>query len=147
MKKHTLLFVVALLLTQTGCAMPKVTLKNALLTSLTTKALEIGLDLNIENPNDYALPLQMVDWDLDLFRADFTTGETAFSRNIPAGRTAAVRVPIGINFQSVAIGVQNLLTKRQIPWGIAGGCSFRVPTRDPIRVGFQQQGSWNNPIN
>ena len=129
-----------------GCSLPEVTLKDALLTKLTTKNLEIGLNLEIFNPNDYQLPLQMVDWDLDLFRADFTNGETAFSRNIPAQRRAPVQVPIGINFQSVALGVQSLLTNRQIPWGIGGGCSFRVPTQDPIRVGFSQTGNWANPL-
>lgn len=129
-----------------GCALPEVTLKDALLTKLTQKSLEIGLNLEIFNPNDYQLPLQMVDWDLDLFRADFTNGETGFSRNIPAGRRAPVQVPIGINFQTVAIGVQNLITKREIPWGIGGGCSFRVPTQDPIRVGFSQTGAWANPL-
>lgn len=130
----------------TGCSLPEVKLKDALLTKLTTKNLEVGLNLEIFNPNDYALPLQMVDWDLDLFRADFTNGETAFSRNIPAGRRAPVQVPIGINFQSVAVGVQSLLTNKQIPWGIGGGCSFRIPASDPIRVGFSQKGSWANPL-
>lgn len=129
-----------------GCALPEVQLKDALLTKLTTKNLEIGLNLEIFNPNDYALPLQMIDWDLDLFRADFTNGETAFSRNIPAQVRAPVQVPIGISFQSLAVGVDSLLTKREIPWGIGGGASFRIPTREPIRVGFSQSGSWKNPL-
>ncbi len=130
----------------TGCALPEVKLKDAQLTKLTQKDLEIGLNLDIFNPNDYQLPLSMVDWDLDLFRSDFTNGETPFSRNIPAKRRADVQVPIGINFQSVVIGVQNLFTKREIPWGIGGGCSFRVPTQDPVRVGFAQTGTWANPF-
>lgn len=138
------LTIVALL--ASGCSLPEVTLKDAMLTKLTTKDLEIGLNLDIFNPNDYSLPLQMVDWDLDLFRSDFTNGNTPFSRNIPAQRRAAVEVPIGINFKSVAIGAQNLLTSQTIPWGIGGGASFRVPTQDPVRVGFSQTGQWRNPI-
>ena len=67
----------------TGCSLPEVTLNDALLTKLTPKGFEIGLNLNIFNPNDYALPLNAVDWDLDLFRSDFTSGNTAFS---PGGR-------------------------------------------------------------
>lgn len=130
----------------TGCSLPEVKLKDALLTKLTTKDLEIGLNLEIFNPNQYSLPLQAVDWDLDLFKSDFTNGETGFSRNIPANKRAGVQVPIGISFQSVRAGVQNLLTTRQIPWGIAGGCSFRVPTQEPLRVGFSQSGAWVNPL-
>lgn len=147
MKRNTTLaFVIFAALGASACSLPEVALKDAMLTKLTQRDMEIGLNLEVFNPNDYALPLQMIDWDLDLFRADFTNGETAFSRNIPAGRRAPMTVPIGINFQSVAVGVQNLITNRQIPWGIGGGASFRVPTQDPVRVGFSHSGSWNNPL-
>lgn len=140
----TCLFAIASM--ATGCALPEVTLKNALLTKLNPKGFEIGLNLDIFNPNDYALPLSAVDWDLELFRADFTSGETAFSRNIPGNRRADVQVPIGISFQSVQAGAQKLLTTRKIPWGIAGGCSFRIPASSPIRVSFARQGEWTNPL-
>ncbi len=148
MKTKTALMTVALLAvaSTSGCALPEVTLKNALLTRLSPQGLEIGLDLNIFNPNEYSLPLSMVDWDLDLFRSDFTNGETGFSRNIPAQRRADVRVPIGVNFQSIRAGAEKLLTTRSIPWGIAGGASFRIPGTSPLRVGFDKQGSWTNPI-
>jgi LEA14-like dessication related protein len=129
-----------------GCSLPDVKLKDALLTKLTTKNLEIGLNLEIFNPNEYSIPLSGVDWDLDLFRADFTNGQTGFTRNIPGNRRADVEVPIGISFQSVRVGVQNLLTKREIPWKIGGGCSFRIPASEPVRVGFQQAGRWTNPL-
>jgi len=130
----------------TGCSLPEVTLKDALLTKLSPKGLEVGLNLDIFNPNEYALPLSGVDWDLDLFQADFTAGKTGFSRNIPAQRRADVQVPIGIEFQTVAAGAQKLLTTRKIPWGIGGGCSFRIPAGEPIRVGFAHQGQWTNPL-
>ena len=144
MRKYILFTLIAL--TCTGCALPEVTLKDALLTKLNQKGLEIGLNLDIYNPNEYALPLAAVDWDLDLFQSDFTAGQTAFSRNIPAQRRADVQVPIGIQFQTVAAGAQKLLTTRRIPWGIEGGCAFRLPATDPIRVGFAHQGHWTNPL-
>ena len=145
MKRMISMVALALLL-GSGCSLPEVKLEDALLTQLTTKNLEIGLNLEIFNPNEYSLPLQMVDWDLDLFRSDFTNGETGFARNIPAQKRANLQVPIGISFQSIQAGVQSLLTKQQIPWGIGGGCSFRNPVGDPFRVGFSQTGTWVNPL-
>lgn len=145
MRKH-LLLLITLLTFGSGCALPEVQLKDALLTKLNQKGLEIGLNLNIFNPNDYSLPLSAVDWDLDLFRSDFTEGNTPFSRNIPGQRRADVQVPIGIEFRSIAAGVQSLLTNRRIPWGIEGGASFRIPATSPIRVGFAHQGQWTNPL-
>lgn len=129
-----------------GCAAPTVKLKNALLQKLTTKDLEVGLNFDVTNPNEYQIPISGIDWDLDLFKADFTDGKTAFSRNIPAQRTAGVEIPIGINFKSVAVGVTNLLTKKSIPWGVGGGMSFKVPTQEALRIGYNADGSWSNPL-
>ena len=146
MKKLLLsIFVVSVLFGTTGCLAPSVELKDALLTKLTQKDLEVGLDFDISNPNDYEIPIQEVDWDLDLFRSNFTNGKTAFSRNIPAKNKAGVQVPVGINFQSVAVGATSLLTKKQIPWGFGGGVSFRIPG-SPMRVGFNADGAWENPL-
>ena len=140
------LLLIAVVASSSGCALPEVELKDALLTKLNQKGLEIGLNLEVFNPNDFSIPLSAVDWDLDLFRSDFTAGNTPFSRNVPAQRRAPVQVPIGVSFQTVASGVQSLLTNRRIPWGIEGGASFRIPSTAPIRVGFAHQGQWTNPL-
>lgn len=138
----TLLF--AALLTM-GCATPEVALENALLKKLSTSALELGLNLSILNPNQFALPLQQVEYDLDLFQADFTKGAVDFTRNIPANQRVNVEVPLGIKFSTVSLGVQNFLSKPSIPWGIDGACSFRTP-RGPVRIGFAKSGQWDNPL-
>ncbi len=146
MRRTTILFAAATcLLLSTGCQTPSVRLDNALLKKLTNTGLEVGLDMTVLNPNEYAIPLQQVDWNLDLFSTPFTNGISNFTTNIPAGRTAAFEVPLGISFQSVSVGVQNVLTKRTIPWGFEGGCSFRSPA-GPVRVGFDKQGQWANPL-
>ena len=129
-----------------GCLLPSVNLKNALLTKLTQKDMEVGLKFDVFNPNEYQLPVQGIDWDLDLFRADFTKGNTKFSRNIGAKQNVGVDIPVGVRFQSLAVGVTSLLTQPKIPWGFGGGMSFRSPTKDPIRVGFNAKGDWANPI-
>jgi LEA14-like dessication related protein len=135
----------ACLLVSTGCETPSVRLDNALLKKLTSTGLEVGLDMTVLNPNEYQIPLQSVDWDLDLFQAPFTNGQSSFTTNIPPNRTANFEVPLGISFNTVSVGVQNVLTKRAIPWGFEGACSFRTPA-GPIRVGFQRDGSWANPL-
>jgi hypothetical protein len=147
MRRRLFLFfaAAACLVFASGCQTPSVRLDNALLKKLTSNGLEVGLDMTVLNPNEYAIPLQSVDWDLDLFQAPFTNGTSRFSTNIPAGRTANFEVPLGISFRSVSVGVQNVLTKRSIPWGFEGACSFRTPA-GPIRVGFQRDGTWANPL-
>lgn len=145
-RRTSLLFALAAcLLLSTGCQTPSVSLDNALLKKLTSSGLEVGLDMSVFNPNEYAVPLQSVQWDLSLFQSPFTSGVSNFTTNIPASRKANFEVPIGISFRSVSVGVQNVLTRRTIPWGFDGGCSFRTPA-GPVSVGFSQAGSWQNPL-
>ena len=139
------LLILAMLALTSGCVAPEVTLQNALLKKLSASALELGLNLSILNPNQFALPIQLVEYDLDLFESDFTEGAVDFTRNIPANERVSVEVPLGIKFSTVSIGVQNFLTKPAIPWGIEGACSFRTP-RGPIRIGFEKSGQWDNPL-
>lgn len=145
-RRTVILFALAaMLLVSTGCKAPSVRLDNALLKKLTSSGLEVGLDMTVLNPNEYAVPIQAIDWDLSLFQSPFTSGTSNFTTNIPAGQTAAFEVPIGISFRSVSVGVQNVLTRRTIQWGFEGACSFRTPA-GPIRVGFDQNGTWRNPL-
>lgn len=139
-----LLPVLALLILS-GCKTPEVNLKSALLKGLSTSRLDIGLNLDVFNPNNYELPIQGVDWSLDLFSSRFNDGEVALKRNIPASQRVGVEVPLGIAFNAVSVGVQGLLTKRSIPWGIDGGVAFRTPA-GPVRAGFGSTGRWANPL-
>lgn len=128
-----------------GCKTPEVNLKSALLKNLTSSRLDVGLNLDVFNPNEYELPIQQVDWSLDLFNSRFNDGSVALKRNIPAARRVGVEVPLGIAFNAVAVGVQNILTKRSIPWGIDGGVAFRTPA-GPVRADFGSMGQWANPL-
>jgi len=128
-----------------GCQTPEVNLKSALLKGLSTSRLDIGLNLDVFNPNNYELPIQEVDWSLDLFSSRFNDGAVALKRNIPASQRVGVEVPLGIAFNAVSVGVQGLLTKRSIPWGIDGGVAFRTPG-GPVRAGFGSTGQWSNPL-
>lgn len=145
MKKFPIALLLCALFATSGCALPQVELKSALLKGLSTTRLDVALNLNIFNPNEYSLPLQAVEWDLSLFEAPFTDGVASFSTNIPAQERADVEVPLGIQFQSLAIGVESLLTRQQIPWKFAGACSFRTP-RGPVKAGYGLDGSWTNPL-
>ncbi len=129
-----------------GCLLPTVNLNNALLTKLTDKDMEVGLKFDVFNPNEYQLPISGIDWDLDLFQADFTKGDTAFSRSIGAKKNVGVDIPVGVSFQSLAVGATGLLTQQKIPWGFGGGMAFRSPTKEPLRIGFNADGAWANPL-
>ena len=145
--KKTYVFLLFWVLSTTGCLSPTVDLKDAVLTSLTQRDMEVALKFNVFNPNEYPLPIEGIDWDLDLFQSNFTNGKSVFSRNIKAKQNTAVDIPLGITFQTLSIGAVNMVTRPRIPWGFDGGMGFSIPTQSqPIRVGFNSSGSWPNPL-
>jgi len=145
MNRTLLIVALALLTVSTGCKTPSVTFKSAMLKSLSTNRLDLGLNLDVLNPNEYEIPINGLDWSLDLFSSKFNNGEIAMSRNIGPAQTTAVAVPIGMSYNAIAVGVQNLLVKRDIPWGLGGGLSFNLAGQ-PLRVAYASDGKWRNPL-
>lgn len=130
-----------------GCAAPTVKMEDVMLRKLSMDRLEIGLVLDMFNPNEYALPLETIDWDLSLFRSPFADGVAKFGRQIPAKRSSKIDVPIGVRFADVAMGIQKVVASRTIPWNIGGAVNFQLPMGGgPLSVGYQNAGSWRNPL-
>jgi LEA14-like dessication related protein len=145
MNRYLLVTALALLTVSTGCKTPSVTFKSALLKKLTTNHLDVGLNLDVLNPNEYEIPINGLDWSLDLFSSKFNDGAVQLSRNIGPAQTTAVAVPIGMSYNAIAVGVQNVLVKRDIPWGLGGGVSFNIAGQ-PLRVAYASDGKWRNPL-
>lgn len=139
------IFVMVMMVLATGCKTPEVNVKSALLKKLTTSRLDVGLNLDVFNPNEYELPINGVDWKLDLFQNPFNDGAVQLSRNIGPLRNTAVEVPLGMTYNAVAVGVTSFLTSRNIPWGLDGGVTFRLGGQ-PMRVAYGSSGQWRNPL-
>ncbi len=145
MKTARILIALAALVFLSGCKTPDVNFKSALLKGLTTSRMNVGLNLELINPNDFTIPVKAVDYKLDLWNSPFTNGTSQFKKQVGARSRTDVEVPLGIRYSAVQVGVTNLISKRTIPWGLEGGCTFNV-SGNPIRVGFGHQGKWANPL-
>lgn len=128
-----------------ACTPPRVELKRADLAKITTTGFRVDMNLSIFNPNQYTFPLQSVQWKLDLFGSAFTNGTVRTQKQIAAGRTTEVRVPLGVRFSRVRLGLKDLASGRNIPWAITGKCDFNTPL-GPVFVRFARDGTWPNPL-
>lgn len=129
----------------TACAPPTVNLRQANLTKITTTGFAVAMNLSIFNPNMYSVPLNSVEWKLDLFNRAFTNGVVRTREQIGAGATSSVNVPLGVRFKSVSLGVKNFMNGRDIPWALSGRCNFQTPV-GPVYVAYARGGTWANPL-
>lgn len=128
-----------------ACAAPTVKLKQAKLNQITTRGLDLGVNLAVTNPNTYAMPLRKLDWNLDLFKSPFTNGAINLNNQIAAQRTTPVAINVPALFSRAAIGIQRVAQGQQIPWGFGGKCTFQTQL-GPVSVQFADQGVWPNPL-
>lgn len=117
-------FLIALLLALTalaGCAQftkrpepPQVTLAGIELLSLGVFEQQFRVRLNLDNPNDYALPVSGVEYALELNGQAFANGRSREEISLPANGRAQVDVDVSANL-SALLGQALLLQQGRLP--------------------------------
>jgi LEA14-like dessication related protein len=128
-----------------GCAYPTVSLRTARLDSVRLSGLTVDVFFDVENPNQFQLPLEQVDWNLRLFDMRVGAGTSRMDKNLPAQATTRVKMPITVSFGEAAGVVTKVRGSRSIPWDIDGTAHITAPT-GPLSLDFGETGRWDNPL-
>jgi LEA14-like dessication related protein len=136
---------VAAALSLAGCAYPSISVRTARLDSVQLSGLTVDVFFDVENPNQFALPLEQVDWTLRLFDMRVGTGTSRMDKNLPAKQTTRVKMPITVSFGDAAGVATKIRGSRSIPWDIDGTAHITAPT-GPLALDFGEKGRWDNPI-
>lgn len=128
-----------------GCASPEASVQRADLRDVSLQALEIGVTLDLHNPNDFSIPVEGIDWNLSLFDDAVASGQANPQSKIPAGATRDVDVPISLRLSDLRDTASHLRSSSHIPYEVAGTVNFEVPT-GTVSVDFSRDGRWNNPL-
>ncbi len=128
-----------------SCVAPQAEVRQVELQRLTWETLDIGLLLNLHNPNDIEMPLDQVDWNLNLFESAMARGVVRPQARIPAKGREQVRVPISVAITELVGAAEALVRSDRIPWDVGGTCHFGTAA-GPITVDFSRSGTWTNPL-
>ncbi len=141
----TFVLIVAACILLAGCLTPSVNVQTARLDGINLRGLTVDLFLNVNNPNQFALPLEQVDWNMQLFDLNVGSGNSRMDRNLPAQETTRVKMPIEITFSGASEAASRVVKSRSIPWTLDGTMTVRAPT-GPIGLDFGDNGRWDNPL-
>jgi hypothetical protein len=128
---------------------------------------QVGFDLGFDlgNPNEVALPVASLDWNLDLFQRPFTFGQIRFEENheqlrddinpeggvltylgvqhIPAQGQLALNTPFAVAILDTFEGIARIALGEDVPFGIGG--KLLVTSRfGNFDLPFSAQGVWPN---
>lgn len=128
-----------------GCAAPTADVKRVGLSGLSWQQLDVGLTLDLHNPNEISVPIDAIDWNLSLFDNAVADGQARPETEIPAGGNTDVDVPISLRLSELSDTASRLASAAEIPWKVGGTCHFQVPT-GAVAVEFDRDGYWDNPL-
>jgi LEA14-like dessication related protein len=139
----------ALALFVTSCAAanavkrPSVAVDDVSLQSISLGGATVRVLLDLRNPNPFALPIEGVDWTLDLAGAKALDGQSDLDERIPANGSAPVAMTVTIGAAEAAGAIAKLLEGARA-YQLNGNVKVATPL-GPLGVPFSRAGTLQAP--
>ncbi|MCG8038721.1 MAG: LEA type 2 family protein [Candidatus Thiodiazotropha taylori] len=113
---------------------------------LSLQAIDLMLELEVENPNRFALMLQRLDYQFKLNGIDVGQGAAAQSLNIDKQGKGRVRLPLSLDLQKAGGGLYSaLMGGRGLSYELSGrlDATGDTPLIGDIKIPLDRQGNFN----
>ena len=122
-----------------GPRQPKVQIYAVEVKKATVMAIELQVTIQVENPNDFALKLSRLRYDMNAESLDVASGQYDPEITIPPSGKTFVKLPLTVNAESVIKLMQMLLDGNADPEAlITATADFQTPF-GPIEVDFDDR--------
>jgi pyridoxine 5-phosphate synthase len=125
----------------TGCAGfghlfkdPKVKLREAAISGLSTEGADLTLDFDVMNPNGVGLPVQGIDYKVWVNGERFLAGSEGERIDVPAHGAVRVRLPVTIRYDDFVRVLKSLKDHPLPDYDIEAEFRFAVPVVGTVRV-------------
>jgi len=152
MKTRAILILLSsiLILTVQGCSsiserltpvQPKVFVDAIEIEDATLSGLTALLTLNVENPNNFALNAQGLDYTMSLAGTNIISGENASSMSVPALGSGKIEVPVRISYSALLESIPKVMQTGVASYNFSGNIHtklFKIPftKSDQMRLPF-----------
>jgi LEA14-like dessication related protein len=109
-------------------------------TDLTFEAVELTLNVNVQNPNPVPIQLIGFDYALKINDTDFLAGEQDEGITVAALGDSSVRIPVMFRYHDLYQTFQALKDRAVTAYQLAGGLTFDLPVAGITRVPFNTSG-------
>jgi LEA14-like dessication related protein len=121
---------------------PKVAFSDVHCTGLSFEAVDLAVDVTIENPNPVPINLAGFDYDLKINDTSFLKGQQDNRSAIAAKGKSTLQIPVTLNYQDLYDTFKTLKQADNTAYQFAGGISFDLPVIGPTRIPFSKQGEF-----
>ncbi|MFY0664803.1 MAG: LEA type 2 family protein [Natronospirillum sp.] len=128
------------MLGEAGWQEPTARVLSSRLVALTPTTARIDTQIEVNNPNLYAIALGALDYELSVNRSRLLTGEQDRSTNIAAGASQTISLPVDIVFSDVLDLLGSLSQRDSIAYQLKAGMGFDIPVIGRVRVPVTTDG-------
>jgi LEA14-like dessication related protein len=118
---------------------PSIALQEIRITALDLSGGALDLELDVLNPNDFALRTLRMELGIDLEQVHFGDALLESAIELPSQQHTLVTVPVRFEWAGVEAGAQGLLTRQAIHYGLTGVATLGTPIGDR-RVNLRGSG-------
>lgn len=105
---------------------PKVFIDAIEIEDATLSGLTALLTLNVENPNNFALNAQGLDYTMSLAGTDILSGENSSNMSVPALGSGKIEVPVRISYASILETIPKVLETGVASYNFSGNIHTRL---------------------
>ena len=133
-----------------GCSsmeLPKASFKSMSITDVTARGFVMNVDVDVENPHAFAIPLTNADYSLSLSGVKVVDGaKVKPAASVPPNGRTTITLPVPLTFENL-LTVEEAIRKGggNVGYGIDAGLSFDagLPVIGVQRVPLQHEGTLN----
>lgn len=118
---------------------PSIALQEIRVTALDLSGGTLDLELDVLNPNDFALRTIRMELGIDLEQVHFGDALLESAIELPSQQHTLVTVPVRFEWAGVEAGARGLLTRQAIHYGLTGVATLGTPIGDR-RVNLRGSG-------
>ncbi len=120
---------------------PQVDVQNVRFTGMSFDAIDLAVDLKIQNPNPIGAKLAGFDYDFLIDDASFLKGQQNSQLSIEAMGESTIEIPLSLNFKELYNTFQSLKNLDSSAYKIICGLSFDLPVLGPTRIPVSKSGN------
>ena len=106
---------------------PRVSLNSVSIAGISFSGVDLVVNVDVENPNNFSIPMPNIDWELFVNTASFVQGSLPNDKSIRRRATATLALPVSFTYEGLFRSFMSLIETKEAAYDIALGITFPIP--------------------
>lgn len=120
---------------------PNLSVKNVRVTNFAFDEIELTFDVNVENPNPFALHLLSYDYGFNINGNSFVQGTQEEGLSIDASQTSTIHIPVQLNFVELYNLFGSFKGEDEADYTLATDLTFNLPVLGATTIPLKKTGT------